>query len=571
MKNKMMRKIFVMLMAVLIVFSGCSYLASAEYNKGTIYQVKPKPTYDDKQNKMPGNPPNQNNKEELEAALKQLVDDGELTESEATALKNYLEKNRPGKGSTGQNKGAQYPIRGAVEAGVITQSQAQKLGEILRPTGENKGPGNNKEVVDNKGADKDQGPGNNQGTGNPQGPRNQVSSITIKEAQAIEAKLLKDTGYSASKGGYPIVDTGQEEFYSDRRETSEPDKDDDFYGQDGNYEGNTPDYTDNGDGTIADNVTGLIWQQDPGEKMTWEEAVENVEDFELAGYDDWRLPTIKELYSLIQFNGVTGMSVDSSTPYIDTDYFEFKYGDVTGERFIDSQYATSTIYESTTMNRNTTMFGVNFADGRIKGYGIGSKKFYVMYVRGNANYGMNDFVDNGDGTITDLSTGLMWIKYDSGHFEAGQDEDGKMDWEESLEWAEGLDYAGYEDWKLPDAKELQSIVDYNRSLDTTNSAAIDPMFDSTSIVDVNGEKNYPFYWTSTTHLDGRNLGSSAVYLAFGEALGYFDDEFMDVHGAGAQRSDPKTGDREDYPQYGKGPQGDTRAVFNFVRAVRIAD
>ena len=246
-------------------------------------------------------------------------------------------------------------------------------------------------------------------------------------------------------------------------------------------------------------------------------------------------------------------------------------GDVTGERFIDSQYASSTIYESTTMKDNTTMFGVNFADGRIKGYGIDSKKFYVMYVRGNTNYGMNDFVDNGDGTITDLSTGFMWLKYDSGHFEAGQDEDGKMDWEEALEWAEDLDYAGYDDWKLPDAKELQSIVDYSRSPDTTNSAVIDPMFDSTSIIDINGEKNYPYYWTSTTHLDGRVLGSNAVYVAFGEALGYMNNKFMDAHGAGAQRSDPKTGDKEDYPSYGHGPQGDVRAVYNFVRAVRIAD
>ncbi|MBF0334831.1 MAG: hypothetical protein HQL40_14495 [Alphaproteobacteria bacterium] len=43
---------------------------------------------------------------------------------------------------------------------------------------------------------------------------------------------------------------------------------------------------------------------------------------------------------------------------------------------------------------------------------------------------------------------------------------------------------------------------------------------------------------------------------------------VDVHGAGAQRSDPKTGDPSAYPQWGKGPQGDVRRVFNFVRCVR---
>lgn len=558
MKNRLLRKIFILSMAVVVVFSGCSYLASAHYNKVMDYQLNDRTTYDSSQNNMPHNPPNKN-KEQLEAALKQLVNEGVFTEAEATSLKSYLEKNRPGLGSSGQSKGTNDPIRGAIESGIITQSQAQKLGEILRSKGQKNTTEKNNEQNQNK------------GFGNFQEPREQLSSITFKEAQNIEEEILKEVGYAAAKGGYPIVDTGQEAFYSNRGETNKPGKYDDFYGQDGNYTENAPSYTDNGDGTITDNVTGLMWQQDPGEKMTWEEAVKNAKNFELGGYDDWRLPTIKELYSLIQFNGVTGMSADSSIPYIDTDYFAFKYGDVTGERFIDSQYATSTIYESTTMGNNTTMFGVNLADGRIKGYPIGNKEFYVMYVRGNTNYGINDFVDNGDGTITDLSTGLMWMKYDSGYFEAGKDEDGKMDWEEALEWAEDLEYAGYDDWKLPDAKELQSIVDYTRSLDSTNSPAIDPMFDSTSIVDINGETNYPFYWTSTTHLDGPKLGSNAVYVAFGEALGYFHDTFMDVHGAGAQRSDPKTGDKDSYPQYGHGPQGDSRAVYNFVRAVRIAD
>jgi len=125
--------------------------------------------------------------------------------------------------------------------------------------------------------------------------------------------------------------------------------------------------------------------------------------------------------------------------------------------------------------------------------------------------------------------------------------------------------------ELNNAKELQSIVDYSRSPATTNSAALDPVFNTTVITDEGGSNNYPFYWTGTTH-ENRVNGSSAVYIAIGEALGWMespsgDYTLMDVHGAGAQRSDPKLGDPSDYP-YGHGPQGDVIRIYNYVRCVR---
>jgi uncharacterized protein DUF1566 len=387
---------------------------------------------------------------------------------------------------------------------------------------------------------------------------------------------------SSQKLKYSIVGTGQERCYDNRKEIKYPWVGKAYYGQDAQYKGNIPKYKDNGDGTVTDLITGLMWQKNPGSKKTLKEAVKGASKCRTGGYNDWRLPTIKEQYSLILFSGMDPDPRNTDTsglqPFIDTQYFDFKYGDTNNfERIIDSQYATSTEYVHKTMRGDDTMFGVNFADGRIKGYpikdprGRGDKKFYVQYVRNNKNYGKNIFIDNHDGTITDKATGLTWMKMDSGHLKAGKNKDGKLNWEEALEWAENLKYAKKSDWRLPNAKELQSIVDYSRSPATTKSAAIDKVF-KVSNVKEDGKNDFPYYWTGTTHVKGA-MGSAAVYISFGTGFGWMQDRrsgkktLMDVHGAGCQRSDPKSGDPSRYP-YGRGPQGDVIRINNFVRCVR---
>jgi hypothetical protein len=304
--------------------------------------------------------------------------------------------------------------------------------------------------------------------------------------------------------------------------------------------------------------------QDMGVKMTFDEAFSYAEDMVKGGWDDWRVPTIKELYSLILFTGqVEGAK--SIAFFIDTEYFNQPLGEADkGEREIDAQTWSSTEYVGKTMRNDDTVFGVNFVDGRIKGYpkydpkSKEEKKMYFRLVRGNSEYGVNDFVDEGNGTVIDKATGLMWQKSDSLK---------GMDWEEALEYAENLKIGGYDDWRLPNAKELQSIVDYSRAPQTSSSAAIDPVFNISSIKDPEGDSNYPFFWTSTTHLDGKNPYASAAYIAFGEAQGEMHNTLMDVHGAGAQRSDPKSGNIDNYP-VSFGPQGDIRYVYNYVRCVR---
>jgi Ca2+-binding RTX toxin-like protein len=400
-----------------------------------------------------------------------------------------------------------------------------------------------------------------------------TAACAVTAAEASDEGVASASTAEAVDPTYVVVDTGQSECYDDATAIPCPDEADAWYGQDAGHEGPQPSYVDNRDGTVTDLNTGLMWQQDPGEKMTYADAVAGADEFDLAGYDDWRLPTIDELYSLILFSGTDPSNCSDASgcgnvPFIDTDYFVFSYGDpAAGERVIDSQYVSSTEYVSTTMGGDPTVFGVNFADGRIKGYPIsdpqgGEKEFFVLYVRGNADYGVNDFTDNGDATVSDGATGLLWQQDDSGE---------GMGWPEALEYCESLEAGGYDDWRLPNAKELQSIVDYTRSPSTTDSAAIDPTFDATRMTDEGGGTDYGFYWTSTTHATLQS-GGNAVYIAFGEALGWMSGPqggttLLDVHGAGAQRSDPKTGDAGDYP-YGRGPQGDVVRIENLVRCVR---
>ncbi|MEI7661041.1 MAG: DUF1566 domain-containing protein [Bacteroidota bacterium] len=342
-----------------------------------------------------------------------------------------------------------------------------------------------------------------------------------------------------------------------------------FYGQ---YNGITPSFMNNGDGTITDQVTGLMWQHDPGAKKTYVDAIQGAHTLALGGFNDWRLPTIKELYSLIEFTGtdpsgvMNGISLSLLTPFIDTNYFVFHYGDTTaGERIIDAQYWSCSEFVSTVMGQDHSVFGVNFADGRIKSYGrqmMGAdNKLFTQYVRGTTGYGINHFTDNGDSTVTDQRSHLMWSRGDCGH---------GMNWQAALAWVQAKNaqnWLGHNDWRLPTTKELESIVDYSRSPATTNSPAIDPVFTCTSITNEASQPDYPCYWASTTHGDFMGHGRNGAYVAFGRAMGYFNGMWQDVHGAGAQRSDPKQGDPNAWPT-GHGPQGDAIRINNYLRCVR---
>ena len=85
-------------------------------------------------------------------------------------------------------------------------------------------------------------------------------------------------------------------------------------------------------------------------------------------------------------------------------------------------------------------------------------------------------VDNGNGTVTDIGSGLMWQKATA---------PGTYTWQQALSYCENLSLAGYSDWRLPNYNELWSLVDNSR-----HSPAIDPLLAPYTVSD--------FYWSSTS-------------------------------------------------------------------------
>lgn len=153
-----------------------------------------------------------------------------------------------------------------------------------------------------------------------------------------------------------------------------------------------------------------------------------------------------------------------------------------------------------------------------------------------------------------------------------QSDDGTArNWQEALSYSESLEFAGYDYWRLPSTRELQSILDYTHSPSTDGLPAINSLFSCSQITAEDGSTDYPFYWTGTTHIKFNYYGDAAAYVCFGTAFGYMSTlgGWIDVHGAGGQRSDPKAGDPEAYP-YGHGPQGDAVRIYHHVRCVRNA-
>jgi Protein of unknown function (DUF1566) len=229
---------------------------------------------------------------------------------------------------------------------------------------------------------------------------------------------------------------------------------------------NPKSYTDLGNGIVRDNVTGLEWVQDgnliasrdpafdndsdTGDgAVTWQHALDYVDKLNeenYLGHIDWRLPAPDELLTL----------VDRSIPWP---------GPKIASTFFPNTAAFSYWSSAKAGYSTSTAWNVDFAYGTVT-YGNKLAYNFIRAVRSRPYGSLDSFFINGDGTVTDNSTGLMWQHCNYGQTWNGTDcagSAGTRTWQQALDYVQGLNrkhYLGYSDWRLPNTNELISIVNY---------------------------------------------------------------------------------------------------------------
>ena len=244
-----------------------------------------------------------------------------------------------------------------------------------------------------------------------------------------------------------------------------------FFGQDAQYTGNNPSYTDNGNSTVTDNNTSLIWQKGgDNNTYTYLDAGSYCSDLTVGSRSDWRLPIAVELRSIVNIQSV-GPTIDT-TKFADTHL---------------SDYWSSTLYHDDYDNNNGAVI-VGFDIGNTTA-ALKTASAYVRCVIGSSI--QRPFSNNGNGTVTDHLTKLIWQQEEPAE---------RGTWEFYLSYCENLSLAGQSDWRMPNINELHSVVDYSKSSQTIYSN----YFPTTT--------SHLGYWSGTTNLGAY---SQAWYVSFG--------------------------------------------------------
>jgi hypothetical protein len=270
-------------------------------------------------------------------------------------------------------------------------------------------------------------------------------SLLLCSCKKEEEQIIPD--YTASL----LPDTGQSISY-----TTTP-------GEDADYTINSPLYTDNGNGTITDNVTGLMWQKVDGGEMTFENASSYCKTVTLGGFNDWRLPTGNELFSINIYDNVN--------PALNTTYFT----KTNAEYWWTSETRADIASNIWVVNAGGGI-GAHPKTETISAGGV--KRFHARTVRNPQSLSniAEHYKDNGDGTVTDNYTGLIWQQVKAQN---------TMTWEEALIYASGLSLAGKTDWRLPNIREIQSL---------NNAKLFKPSFNKNYFTNVLAGN----FWSSTT-------------------------------------------------------------------------
>lgn len=239
-------------------------------------------------------------------------------------------------------------------------------------------------------------------------------------------------------------------------------------GDDGDLEAGvawpTPRFADNGDGTTTDHLTGLMWASTAGSATTqWEGALSAANGSTLGGHDDWRLPNVNELMSLVNLGQPAPNSWLNGLP---------EFSGIQSGRY----WASTIIYQPTTLwgwvaHMNNGILGRtnisaiptsyawlvrNAETGVVALPRTGKSGLYSDGDDGDLQAGVAwpvpRFVRNGDAMVLDMLTGLIWHQSPS---------ETTMSWEDAFAYAAGLDTGGYTDWRVPNRSELRSLANYN--------------------------------------------------------------------------------------------------------------
>jgi len=197
---------------------------------------------------------------------------------------------------------------------------------------------------------------------------------------------------------------------------------------------NLESYTDNGDGMVTDDVTGLVWQKVVSPTIYIQSAgFAYCAGLSLGGYADWRVPSIVELMSIVdpgQFSSSIDNAIFPDTP--------------------SSFFWTST----PSAGANGEAWSVVFDVGAPQYAGV-LESGYVRCVRtGKAGVGDASAFDHyaiANGTVRDTSTKLTWQRAAPSSTYAQAD---------AVSYCSSLSLNGAT-WRLPTVKELLTIVDFS--------------------------------------------------------------------------------------------------------------